>query len=689
VAHAPSRSLVALADHIELRESGWWEKAQRESIVNGLFQRQPAVEPDDLLRQVLAELHLGIDAIDGLTSSLSALVNDGLVIRLDDGRVKLAETEIERFASELSAYQSRVESVERHFYDLVRELAPHLDGLATFRLFESEFLLPYISEFGAATWRALVRGDLSSATQSPSLALFLSHYDPANHQALLDVAIRFLDATHADTRRYVLQLLSAYFFTQSAVVDIRGFDFETLYKELLTRPLVLIPDSDILVSMLAQVPTGIVADFTEAFAMGRPPVEALVAADFTAKAIQRELRNLAFALSEEGAVVFTSAQQRRNSAWLSAVPDDARGRQAWLERSAREIEALVRARYIVYERNPSRDELLSNDEIRLECERGISLAGTGLEKSPTEWLHDLLLRHFVYRLRGMTGRLLEATFWLLTEDPELIAYDRNFVAERGGLPACMHPIAALQLSRFTERPDHHRWEQVFLALLRQPAILARLSGNAEATAMRLLDATDWWSALGEGGEYALEQRIESMLVNERLLAVGPLQQQVARAQERLRVRLEQSQLDVSRARERVQATLPADAPARLRELVDQIFIDLSHSVVTLAGGGQTTVSSINAEQVNFILLPPADRDALQQLVDVSRTISAGGKVEPAIVGEIRSAADKIDRELKSEIQDRGVIRRALSVLNAIAEGAAGSAVYAGLLEVIARLHHLM
>ena len=77
----------------------------------------------------------------------------------------------------------------------------------------------------------------------------------------------------------------------------------------------------------------------------------------------------------------------------------------------------------------------------------------------------------------------------------------------------MHPIAAFQLSRFKEQYDDRRWEQVFLALLRQPAILARLSGNAEATAMRLLDATDWWSALGEGGEYELEQRIESALVD--------------------------------------------------------------------------------------------------------------------------------------------------------------------------------
>jgi hypothetical protein len=253
----------------------------------------------------------------------------------------------------------------------------------------------------------------------------------------------------------------------------------------------------------------------------------------------------------------------------------------------------------------------------------------------------------------------------------------------------MHPIAALQLSRFTERPDHRRWEQVFLALLRQPAILARLSGNAEATAMRLLDATDWWSALGEGGEYAFEQRIESMLVDERLLAVGPLQEQVAQAQERLRTRLQQSQLDVSRARERVQATLPADAPVRLREVVDQIFIDLSHSVVTLGGDSQTTISSINAEQANFILLAPADRDALRQLIDVSLAISAGGKVEPSVVAEIKSAADKIDRELKSEIQDRGVIRRALSVLNSIALGVAGNAAYAGLLEAIATLHHLM
>jgi hypothetical protein len=168
-------------------------------------------------------------------------------------------------------------------------------------------------------------------------------------------------------------------------------------------------------------------------------------------------------------------------------------------------------------------------------------------------------------------------------------------------------------------------------------------------------------------------------VDERLLAVGPLQEQVARAQERLRARLKESQLDLSRARERVQATLPADAPARLREQVDQIFIDLS----------QTTVFSINADQANFILLPSADRDALRQLVDASRAIAGGGKVEPAIVEEIRSAADEIDRELKSEIQNRGVIRRALSVLNAIAEGAAGSAVYAGLLEAVAHLHHMM
>src|SRR5262249_23319313 len=157
------------------------------------------------------------------------------------------------------------------------------------------------------------------------------------------------------------------------------------------------------------------------------------------------------------------------------------------------------------------------------------------------------------------------------------------------------------------------------------------------------------------------------------------------AQERLRARLEQSQLDVSRARERAQAALPDDAPPGVREQLDRIFIDLSHSVVTLGGSGHTTVFSTNADQVNFILLRPADRDALRQLVDASRTIAGDGKVEPDIVEEIQSAADQIDRELKSEIQDRGIVRRALSALYRIAEGAAGNAAYAGLLNAVAQL----
>src|SRR5262249_55620241 len=120
--------LVAVVDHIQLRESGWWETAQRECIVNGLFQRQPAIDEDRLLWQVIAQLGFDEDAIGGLKSSLSALVQEGRVIRPARGRVKLAESEIARITSELAAYQSRVESVERRFCDLVQELAPHLDG---------------------------------------------------------------------------------------------------------------------------------------------------------------------------------------------------------------------------------------------------------------------------------------------------------------------------------------------------------------------------------------------------------------------------------------------------------------------------------------------------------------------------------------------------------------------------------
>jgi hypothetical protein len=178
-------------------------------------------------------------------------------------------------------------------------------------------------------------------------------------------------------------------------------------------------------------------------------------------------------------------------------------------------------------------------------------------------------------------------------------------------------------------------------------------------------------------------------VDKRLLAVGPLQEKVDQAQERLRARLEQSQLDVSQARERAQAALPADAPPGVREQLDRIFIDLSHSVVTLGGSGQTSIFSTNADQANFMLLQPGDRDALRQLANASHALAKGRKVDPDLIGEIQSAADQIDLELKSEIQNRGVIRRALSALHRIAEGAAGNAAYAGLLDTLTYLHHLM
>lgn len=684
--HRPSREVVSLLHHVELHLADWWDRAIEQTILAVLLASHVPLSHEKLARKLSPILpEVPPDTIEQLSERL---IEAGQVILVDRGRLKLEEatrTTLEGVLKDHIALEARV---ERRFCDLATGVFPADHCSHLFRAMRHRFLEPLIADLGAATWRLLMSEDFIFEYAVGPLTDFLSDVPDELHDRTRAVLAAFLDPLDADVRRFVLRLLSAYFFTEARTLD--RDRFEIIFKQLHAMDLTLVLDSPVLLGFVAGRSTG---------AKGSPAVRALLpllqhgnyshvrlcATAFTLDEVRSEIASARAVISGD-APQRTSRDSERSQGeihmWLAAAQP--RSPQDWLRRTDAHLHALVTGTGISVLLLPTQDEVIAARNIaadlKIVAARGES---DPLSKGLDEWFHDVVLWHFVDLARVPVESVLEADWWLLTDDPELIAFDRNKAGETGRHHICIHPAALLHLLRFMS-PQDDMWDEAFLSLVRAPLLVkAGLDRESERMAFRILDAYDWWTQFRALADTRMADTLTEAVFAEKFSYLGPAHDAVEEARAALSAHRDIITEALRDAEDRILETVSTEGRGATSERVQSIFMNLRGAVVAVSTGSGNAIDIRDTA-----VLSQPDAALLQQLVHALREdLQLLPDANGVPIGDIESVIEDLEEEGPNP--RRRVVRQGLRTIRSVAESATGSVVFTHAGPLLERLSHLL
>lgn len=411
---------------------------------------------------------------------------------------------------------------------------------------------------------------------------FFTALPQEQHSVFVQVILEFLNPSEPLIRRYILRLLTSYFFMTAKALN--ASMFEDIEKRLQAFHLNLVFDSAVLVSaitnkLLSDEDQRAGHTITRALA-GIGNDANMFVSPMTLNEVGGDLRSIAALESGSQPRLISKESERRQleiRVWRhQARPSDNR---EWLFRTLGNLEMLARNSGIFREDYPTERDLTDRLDFWADLDDVIP-AGPELasRKGPEEWMHDVLLWHFVDTHRSPRYEIkFESEWWLLTDDPELIAFDRERSERSGYVPICIHPFALLQLLRFVQ-PSDEAYESAFLSALRTPLLASMLEEESDQSLPRLLDALDWWEALGPESETSTWGWLLERELRRRLALVGPAHAEVEAARNVLRTHSESVERGVRRVRDKMSRIKKDSHPDELIATVTRVLDEYQRDI---------------------------------------------------------------------------------------------------------------
>lgn len=660
----------------------------QKSVLVALSRMTGPVTEDELSVLLRDELQVRLRAVE-MARVLAELVQNGQAVEGPDGRYRLSTESRLVIVSEISDQAELVERIERRFVELLAVRLPDVDPHRTYRLFLDEYLIPMITDLGVLTYRLFEDSSVTVRLHEPSVRNLLSRFAAAQREPLREVLAIFLDPANVDVRAFVLRLLYAYFLVESSALSRTIID--RIYKDQ-DDPihLQLLLDTALFNSYLKLSSGGPSEAISELLQPGgglqfgvlemylRP--ETLQETKHDILTFERRLTDvLAFRRASAASearqrALLTKYKESQDAGWVGTPREYFRYVKSTLR-------ALADARGIQLLRRPPGDQVLREPAVQRDLDRIVEddLPPDLDRKTREEWEHDVLLWHTVETFRDVaTETFLEAGWWLLTDDPELLAFD---IQKQGGMDSqavCLHPTALLQVLQFLV-PRFELLEQSIVGVLRGPLLLppneAYALGLSDviASAMRRIDE------LGLG-ESEVARALLDELMRERALLKGEEASQVelavSRLQDRERKVKHQFEITQERLRELVHSTdrSPTDKDLEMGRILDEAartVINVSASSVTVplyqGVGDQRVEQNVDAESVRLL------REFMSQFA----VALAAQPVDDDVAKDALAELATMEAQLGRVKPNRRVLAESIATLRSIAESFAGSAAFAG------------
>lgn len=568
--------LRSLIHHVQLHETGWWDRALERIIMAIVWTRGPlTIEAlDDHLRSTL-DRRVPLDRIEQIVAVGLA---SGALVENADAELRVAQEHAAVFTQELKEVNSSEQRVKERLIDVVAAESVDGDPEELWEDFERLYLQPLVHEAGARMYD-VVTASSDVAAAVPSYAQIVEPLTKKYGDGVRKALVEFLDPEDLDVRAYILRALNSEFVREAA-----GLSGDTIGRLQASqgRPnrVRVFLDTNFLFSFLElhDNPSNDVAhDLIKLIEQvsGTLSVQ-LYVLPITVEETRRVLREVMSKL--EGTVprgTLAAAARRLTSTGLvtryleeaasfdsgQLRPDDFFGpyesnlvpilRERGVELYNTDLDALRMDQSVI-------DDLHRQTEVQERVrKRGA--------KSYESNLHDMVLWHFA---RGQRPAVVEAPLdagsWVCTVDYGLIAFDRHKRRGRSSAPpVCLTPSSLIQMLQFWS-PRSDALDRAVAGAIREPLLFLGFDAASEQTTLRILRTISRYEGIGDLSEETIFNVLTNDALRARLatgstLAVGDEDEYVQAAVVEETRRLEQ-QLEVERG----------ERDARLLELKDGI-----------------------------------------------------------------------------------------------------------------------
>ena len=206
--------IVSLVHHVKLNESGWWNKFVQNLIITTYFAKNNApYSKEELFGMVQSEFSINLDKIR-FNDQFDILISQRILIKTEMGKYCLEENTLSDYEILFQKEKEIINYVKERFFSLAKKYCHTIDGDNLWADFNEIFLNPLIQEIGAKTYDLLNTSNIIDFDRNQSFLLFIKKYSESTYQ-INKIISEFLSVEDERIRKYILQKLSSYFFTEA------------------------------------------------------------------------------------------------------------------------------------------------------------------------------------------------------------------------------------------------------------------------------------------------------------------------------------------------------------------------------------------------------------------------------------------------------------------------------------------
>ena len=524
-----SQPILALAQNIELNRAGWQDRANERLVLGTLWLDGVAASTAEIQKKLRTVCQVSLSVRD-LQSVIERLASKDNIVRLSGGRFRIADSAAVEMANEVAAVEHDESAAQDNWLRSLKE--QDLKGIPSWDEFRNGVLGPLIQEQGAGAYRVFM-GESPEWNRHLLTRFASANVPPGNEKAFHHAVSGFLKSNDAAVRSYLLRCLRAHLTWQAGRLPADVMN--KIISNMETKPrFILFLDTNFLFSLLSlhdnpsndaahalsqvlkQLPESISVQLYVLPVTCDEAKRALIANKMHCYGL-RFPPNLAYAALEADSLsgIVKRYVQKCAEAGQSIDPEDYFG--PYLD----DLTVILKANGIKLYNTPmdtysQRQDVV--DDIHHIRDRRNSAKRL---KSYEQIEHDAILWHVAHDQRSdYVESPIQATYWVVTVDYQLIGFDAYKHRTLHGLPVCIHPTSLVELLAFWV-PRSVYLDEAMLEAMRLPFLFEEFDRNAEDLTLRILHTLSRFDNIADLPKEATLDLLVNHALRERLAKKAP------------------------------------------------------------------------------------------------------------------------------------------------------------------------
>ncbi len=538
--------LISLVHHIELNKAGWWDKGLDQLLITAIWVAGRDQSVGEILAQLKKSFQVEIE-IEKAQSHLSTLCSKSILVPMPDDRYKISEEYLEKYDDDIREAEALEKAVEESFIVALTKHCPGIDVHAAWKDFNERFLLPFVRDVGANTYRLLSEGNLKIAPSR--FKRFVRTYPEEIHEPFAEVVKEFLDPKNLQLRSYILRSLNAFFFIEAG--SLTKETIEALTKLSGSQPTFnIFVDTNFLFSILGLIPSA--ADGRSLIKLisrikGNVNVR-LYALPTTVDEARRKListKQFLAGLRVVPNLAEAASRMRLDGLALKFFEESPKrglmSAEDYFEPYIADLISMMRTKGVeLYNEDvdhyKTKPAVIDDIMVQLESERKKHKERA---KDYEKLEHDMVLWHVTRDMRPVRIESpLDARCWVVTIDYRMLGFDKfkkQILKRRGddsSVPVCLYPTTLIQMLQFWV-PRTPEFEEAMLSSMRLPFLYQEFDYAAEKITLDILRTLGQYENIGDLKTEAVSSILMSKALRNKMSATKDVEKKVKLIREAL------------------------------------------------------------------------------------------------------------------------------------------------------------